>query len=141
MISVDNMNTNVGPSYNSFLLFHLSDGQSYPNSNPFPHTRDADAGAYIDCECVVGTSISITASTSYQTPTCVRYIRSGYDPAFAVYVNVPQNQDLVCYFPGHLTSNTAISYIRIHMYLMFNHYYNYEFPRHYWSAWANYNNY
>ena len=65
------MQTNVGPSYGSFLLFHLLDGQSYPNSNLFPDTRSSNAGAYIE---------------SYQNPQCVRFIRSGYDPALAVYI-------------------------------------------------------
>lgn len=135
------MQTNVGPSYGSFLLFHLSDGQSYPNSNPFPDTRSSDPGAYIDCKCITGSSISISPSTSYQHPQCVRFIRSGYDPAFAVYIDVPVNQNLQCFFPGHLTSTSAINYIRIHMYLMFNNYFSNVFPRHYWSAWANYNTY
>lgn len=75
---VQNMRSNVGPTYNSFLLFRTCESPSHTNNNPFPQTRTSEIGAYIDCFCVVGASISITASTTYQTPTCVRYIMSGY---------------------------------------------------------------
>lgn len=138
------MQTNVGPSYGSYLLFHLGDGQSYAASgnNPFPDTSSTDIGAYIDCKCVVGSSISITASTSYQHPTCVRYLMSGYEPSFAIYIDVPVNQHLRCYLPGHVTSNPYYpNYIRLQMHLMTNHFYTRYFPSHFWTVWANYGAY
>lgn len=60
------MQLSVGPSYGTFILFHSDDNPTHANNNPFPATRYTDAVAYIDCKCVVGASISITAATSYQ---------------------------------------------------------------------------
>ena len=138
-VSVTNVQTNVGPSYGSFLLFHLAEGQSYTNSNPFPDTRSSDLGAYIDCKCVVGSSITINAGTTYQHPQCVRYIMPGYEPSFAIYIDVPVNQNLVCFLPGHVTSSPYHpNYIKIHVYLNFANYFTRYFPGQFWSAWANY---
>lgn len=128
----------MGPSYNSFLLFRLADGQSYSSNNAFPSTRNADLGAYIDCKCVVGSSISISASTTYQNPVCVRYIIPNLDPSFAVYIDVPSGQNLNCFIPGHVTSSPYNpNYIRLQMYAMNNHFYTRYYPSMYYTAWSN----
>lgn len=146
-IFVNNMRLNTGPSYGSFFLFQLGDGQSYANNNPFPATRYTDIGAYIDCKCVVGSSISINAGTSYQNPVCVRYIMSGYDPSFAIYIDVPSGQDLQCFIPGHVTSSPYYpNYIRLHMYLNYDNYFSKFAPHYSWSYgwtpyWSDYANF
>jgi hypothetical protein len=144
------MRRNVGPSYGSFLLFQLGDGQSYSGNNPFPSTRNSDLAAYIDCKCVVGSSISVSAGTNYQNPTCIRYIMSGYDPSFSVYIDVPQGQSLACFIPGHYTSSSYHpNYIRLQMYLNYFNYFSRNAPHYswsygwtpYWSDWFNFGAY
>lgn len=66
MLSLDNINVNVGPSYGSYLLMKFDDLPTFPSNNPFPDTYSNDLnGAYIDCKCVKGSSIVISHSTSY----------------------------------------------------------------------------
>ncbi len=36
---VQNMRSNVGPSYGSFLLFRTCESPSHTSNNPFPQTR------------------------------------------------------------------------------------------------------
>lgn len=140
-ITISNMQTNVGPTYGSFILFHSDNNPTHANNNPFPATRYTDIAAYIDCKCVVGSSISITASTTYQEPACVRYIMPGYEPAFSVYLDVTTGQNVQCYFPGYVVSTaTNPDHINIDMFLMFSNYFPRYMPRvPYWSAWARYN--
>ena len=106
MVEGNNFQISVGPSYGSSFLIHF-DGQSYPNNNPFPDTDHTEIGAEIDCKCLVGSSISESYSTSYQTPKCVRYIPSGMEPSIGVFLNVAAGQSMRCYFPGYLTSSSG----------------------------------
>lgn len=77
MLQANNFHINVGPSYNNWLLFHFDNGQSHPNNNPFPATDHTEVGAYIDCKCLVHSSLSENYATSYQEPQCVRYNQNG----------------------------------------------------------------
>ena len=63
----------------------------------------------------------------------------GYEPSFAIYIDVPVNRNLVCFLPGHVTSSPYNpNYIKIHVYLNFANYFTRHFPGQFWSAWANY---
>lgn len=47
-----------------------------------------------------GSSITISAGTSYTAANCTRYVMSGYSPFITVRINANTNQYLACYFPG-----------------------------------------
>ena len=137
---INNIYYNTGPSYSNYLLLHFDNGQSHTSTNPFRATRDEDLGAYIDCKCVVAGSISITSTTNYQHPECVRYKPDGMEPSIAVFIDIPVNNDLVCYFPGYRTnSNTGVGAVNVDILRKTDHYFHRYFPRHYWAPWGNFN--
>ena len=67
MVQGNNFQTSVGPNYGSSFLIHF-DGQSYPNTNPFPDTDHTEIGAEIDCKCLVGSSIQSLTQQAIRRP-------------------------------------------------------------------------
>jgi hypothetical protein len=65
MLQANNFHINVGPAYGTHLIFHFDNGQSHPNNNPFPATDHTEVGAYIDCLCLAGSSLSENHATVY----------------------------------------------------------------------------
>ena len=124
-VSISSLNTNLGTD-GSFLLIHLDD-QAYPSNNPFPATRTADLGAEIDCMCSIN-------GGGYSTPTCVRYLNSGMDPAIGVYISASSSQSIDCYFPGYLTSSSNSNLV-IHLHKKKENYFHTYVPNDYWSKY------
>jgi len=95
-------------------MFQLQ-GQSFPSGNPFPYTTNTEIAADIDCKCLLGStgSISETSSTSYLTPKCVRFLSVGVDPTVAISLDISVGQDLRCYFPGFKTTSSGVLNIDI----------------------------
>ena len=112
MLELTTLKTAVGPSHNSFLLMKFDDSPSFPSNNPFPDTYSNDLdGAYIDCKCIAGGSVSITYSTPYKDATCVRYVISNtystMAPAVGIWIDAALGNSIKCFFPGFKTSTTG----------------------------------
>lgn len=62
-----------------------------------------------------------------------------FDASFAVYLDVPVNNNFACYIPGHVTSSSYYpTYININMYLQTSNFYTRYYPAQYYTPWANY---
>ena len=62
---------------------------AFPNNNPFPATNSQDQISYIDCKCLIETSLTEDSTTQYEHPDCVRYnLQRGYSIGLFVDVEV-----------------------------------------------------
>lgn len=115
---------------------------SFTNNNPFPYTSNSEFAAEIDCKCLVVTTgtLSITSSTTYLTPRCVRYLPSltdsAMDPSVGISIDVSAGQDLRCYFPGFFTTSSSVHNIDI--FLEESNYIHTDIPRRYWAKYSQY---
>lgn len=139
MIHFSNFNRAIGPTLETYILFQFNN-MAFTNNNPFPYTSNSEYSAEIDCKCVLATTgtISITSSTTYVTPRCIRYLPvltdSTMDASVGISINVSAGQDLRCYFPGFMTTSSSTHNIDI--FLEDNNYFHTDMPRKYWSRFA-----
>ena len=101
----------------------------------FSDALAADNSSLVDCLCTISASpISITASMSYTTTNCTRYMPTNLAYSIGISVDVPINNYMRCWFPGFRNpTSTSNDYLNIDMYIYPNNHHHVYFPTPYWA--------